>query len=80
VLDSLLRIILAASVMGLAAAGFERVMLQVVPGPRLVPQLLRLGVSIGGAVAVLGLAAHLLRIKEFGDGVAMVMRRLGRRR
>ena len=80
VLDSLLRIILASSVMGLAAAGLDRVMLQVVPGSRLVPQLLRLGVSIGGAVAVLGLAAHLLRIKEFGDGVALVMRRLGRRR
>jgi len=80
VLDSLLRIILAASVMGLAAAGLDRVMLSLLPGPRLVPQLLRLAVSIGGAVAVLGLAAHLLRIKEFGDGVAMVMRRLGRRR
>jgi putative peptidoglycan lipid II flippase len=79
VLDSLLRIILAASVMGLAAAGLDHAMLNVVPGSRLAPQLLRLGVSIGGAVAVLGLAAHLLRIKEFGDGVAMVMRRLGRR-
>jgi putative peptidoglycan lipid II flippase len=80
VLDSLLRIILAASVMGLAAIGLERAMLHVVPGIRLVPQLLRLGVAIGGAVAVLGLAAHLLRIKEFGDGVALVTRRLRPRR
>jgi len=54
-------------------------MLSVMPGSRLAPQLLRLAVSIGGAVAVLALTAHLLKIKEFGDGVALVMRRPGRR-
>jgi len=53
--------------------------LSALPGSRLAPQLLRLGISIGGAVTVLALTAHLLRIKEFGDGVALVMRRLGRR-
>jgi putative peptidoglycan lipid II flippase len=79
VLDSLVRIIVASAVMGLAATGLERLMAGLVPGSRLAPQVLRLGVSIGGAVAVLALAAHLLKIKEFGDGVAMVMRRFGRR-
>ncbi len=79
VVDSLVRIVVAAVMMGLAAAGLNRVMLSLMPGHGLLVQILRLGVSIGGAVAVLGLAAHLLRIKEFGDGVALVTRRLGRR-
>jgi len=79
VVDSLIRIIVASAVMGLAAVGLDRMMLSVMPGSRLAPQLLRLAVSIGGAVAVLALTAHLLKIKEFGDGVALVMRRLGRR-
>jgi len=79
VVDSLIRIIVASAVMGLAAVGLDRMMLSVMPGSRLAPQLLRLAVSIGGAVAVLALTAHLLKIKEFGEGVALVMRRLGRR-
>ena len=79
VVDSLIRIIVASAVMGLAAVGLDRMMLSVMPGSRLAPQLLRLAVSIGGAVAVLALTAHLLKIKEFGDGVALVMRRPGRR-
>jgi len=75
---SFLRIVVAAAVMGAAAAGVEAVLSVWLPGTSLLLQVLRLAAAIGVALAVLAAGAHLLRIKEFGEGVALVTRRLGR--
>jgi hypothetical protein len=39
----------------------------------------RLSITIGASLVVLGAASWLLRIREFNDGMALVARRLGRR-
>ncbi len=79
VAGSLVRISLASIAMGAAAVWIQDVMAALVPGNAAPAQTLRLGTSIGGAVGVLALAAYLLRIKEFHDGVDLVLRRFRRR-
>jgi hypothetical protein len=54
-------------------------MLDLLPGNGLLPQIVRLGVAIGGAVGVLAFAAYVLSIKEFQQGVDLVLRRFRRR-
>jgi putative peptidoglycan lipid II flippase len=76
---SLARIGLASVVMGAAAAAASRQLGAWLPGPTLIAQVVRLAVTIGIAVAVLSAAAHLLRIREFRDGVALVTSRFRRR-
>ena len=49
------------------------------PGGALVLQIVRLSITIGVSLVVLGAASWLLRIREFNDGMALVTRRLGRR-
>jgi hypothetical protein len=66
--------------MGAAAFGIDAWLTSLVPGNGLLPQVLRLGASIGGALLVLALAAHLLHITEFRRGMALVTRRFSRRR
>jgi hypothetical protein len=41
-------------------------------------QIVRVGLSIGVAVAVLAAAAWILRVREFNEGMALVMRRFRR--
>jgi hypothetical protein len=65
--------------MGLAAVWLYSLMLDLLPGSALVRQALRLGVSIGGAVGVLAFASSVLKIKEFQQGLDLVLRRLRRR-
>lgn len=77
---SLAKIVLASLVMGAAAIGVDILISQWLPGTRLVVQVVRLGVSIGVAIAVLAAAAHLLHIDEFRRGVNLVASKLLRRR
>jgi hypothetical protein len=48
------------------------------PGNGLMPQLGRLAMTLTAALGVLAAAAHILRIREFRQGLAAVTRRLGR--
>jgi putative peptidoglycan lipid II flippase len=77
-LNSMTRIVLASAAMGLAAAWSYGMLLTWLPGDGFVTQALRLGTSIALALLVLAGAAWLLRIREFHEAVAMVMRRLRR--
>ena len=43
------------------------------------PPIERVGSTIGVSLAVLAAAAYVLRVPQFGDAVAMIKRRLGRR-
>ncbi|OFW48553.1 MAG: murein biosynthesis integral membrane protein MurJ [Acidobacteria bacterium RIFCSPLOWO2_12_FULL_68_19] len=75
---ALMRIVIASALMAVAAGAAEAAGARWLPGDALVLQVIRLGAAIGVALAVLGVAAHLLRIREFREGAAMVMRRLRR--
>ena len=76
---ALIRIAIAAAAMGIAAAAADATLPAVIPGTRLMPQLLRLLLSILSALAALAGAAAALHIREFEDGVALIARRFGRR-
>ena len=78
VLASFLRILVASAAMGAAAAGVDIALGVWLPGPSLVLQIVRLSAAIGVALAVLAAGAHLLRIREFGQAVALVTRKLKR--
>jgi putative peptidoglycan lipid II flippase len=76
--DSLGRIAVASIAMGLAAVWLYGQMSALLPGNALLPQIVRLAVAIAGAVAVLAFAAYILSIKEFQQGVDLVLRRFRR--
>jgi putative peptidoglycan lipid II flippase len=77
--NALLRIAAAAAIMGAATVGVHGALAAGLPGSRLIPQIIRLGVTIGVALAVLAVSAHLLRVPQFAEGVALIARRLKRR-
>ena len=77
--SALARIAVAAALMGLAAAGTDAFLSARIPGNGLVPQLVRVGTTIGVALAVLAVAAHLLRVPQFSEAVSLITRRLRRR-
>jgi putative peptidoglycan lipid II flippase len=79
VADSLGRIAVASLAMGLAAVWLYGVMEEAMPSSTLAAQVVRLSVAIGGAVGVLAGAAYVLAIKEFQQGVNLVLRRFRRR-
>jgi hypothetical protein len=64
--------------MGVAAVAMDRWLGGALPGDALAPQLLRVGATIAVALAVLAISAHVLHVREFRDGVALVTRRLRR--
>jgi putative peptidoglycan lipid II flippase len=76
---ALAKIAAATALMGLATIGTDRLLTTYVPGGGLVPQVLRLGGTIGVSLAVLAAAAHVLRVPQFAEGVALITRRLRRR-
>jgi putative peptidoglycan lipid II flippase len=79
--SSFARIALASLLMGATALGVDAALSAALPGSSLAAQLARLAATIGAALAMLAAASHLLRIREFREGVEMVTRRLaGRRR
>jgi putative peptidoglycan lipid II flippase len=77
-LTSLARIAAASAAMGAAAIAVDAGLERWWPSALLLVQLMRLAVTIGVAVAVLAGAAWLLRIGEFKDGMALVLRRFRR--
>lgn len=74
------RIAVASALMAAAAGAADMWLPAVIPGTRVVPQLIRLSLSIGAALAVLAGSAYALRIREFRQGVALITRRLSRKR
>ncbi len=80
VLVSMLKIVVASALMGAAAFALDAWLPSALPGNGLVPQVIRLGASIGGALVVLAIAAHVLHISEFRRGMALVTRRFSRKR
>jgi putative peptidoglycan lipid II flippase len=75
VLATFAKICLAAAAMGVAAYASEAFLHRLLPAPALVPRLLRVGGSIGVALATLALAAHVLHLEEFRVAVARVAAR-----
>lgn len=80
VASSLIRIALASALMGVAAMAVYPRLDAWMPGAGIGPQLLRLGASIAVAILVLAASAWALRIPEFHEASALVLRRMGRRR
>ena len=78
VLSSFARIIVASVVMGLAAVATDRALAAWIPGSAFVVQAGRLLVTIMSALLVLAFAAHVLRIREFREGLALITKRGGR--
>jgi putative peptidoglycan lipid II flippase len=79
ILGAFARITAAAGAMGLVAAALNQMLETRWPGGALVLQIVRLSITIGVSLVVLGVASWLLRIREFNAGMALVARRLGRR-
>lgn len=77
IIGSFLRIAIAAAAMGVAVVLVDGFLSGVLPGQSLARQMLRLGTTIGAALAVLAAASWLLRIQEFTEGAALVAKRLG---
>lgn len=75
-LSAFTRILVAALLMGAAAWLVERELHTLLPGSSVLVQGVRVGAAIAAGLAVLAVAAHLLRIPEFAEARAMVMRRL----
>ena len=77
---SFARILAASAAMGIAAWGADLWLEALLPGAALPLQILRVVAAIGIALAVLAAAAWLLRVREFKEGMALVLRRLRPRR
>jgi putative peptidoglycan lipid II flippase len=75
---SLARIVLASAAMGAAAVFAETWLTVWLPGDAIGWQVARVVATIGVALAVLAAAAWALRIREFNDGTAIVLRRFRR--
>ncbi|MEQ1574094.1 MAG: lipid II flippase MurJ, partial [Vicinamibacterales bacterium] len=75
---SLAKIAVASLIMAAAARAVDAGLETWAGGMGFMGQVIRLAASIGCALGVLAAGAYILRIKEFGDGLALVMRRLGR--
>lgn len=74
--SAVLRMTVASSLMAAAAWGTHHVLTaMVLPGGSLVAQLIRVGAAIVCGVAVLVLAARLLRIDEFDEAFGQLVRR-----
>jgi putative peptidoglycan lipid II flippase len=66
----------AAAVMAVAAVAIQDAMGRVIPGPRLVPQIVRLSAAIGGGLLSLAAMAAILRIEEFAGAVETIERQV----
>jgi putative peptidoglycan lipid II flippase len=80
VLSSFARIVLASLVMGTAALAADRTLAVWIPGSAFVVQAARLLATIMSALAVLAFTAHALKIREFREGLALVVKRSARLR
>jgi hypothetical protein len=72
------RIVMASALMAAATVAADRALAVWLPGGSIVVEVARLAATNGAALAVLAAAAHLLHIREFRQGMALVARKLGR--
>ncbi len=79
-ISAFVRIAAAAGAMGLVAALLDQMLETRWPGGGLLAQVVRLSITIGVSLVVLSAASWLLRIREFNEYLALVSRRLRRRR
>jgi putative peptidoglycan lipid II flippase len=79
IIGAFLRIAIAAGAMGVVAALLDQTLEARWPSGALLMQIVRLSITIGLSLVVLGVASWLLRIREFSEGFALVTRRLKRR-
>jgi putative peptidoglycan lipid II flippase len=77
VLSSLARVTIASFVMGMATLAINDVLAAWIPGDAFLGQATRLFLTIVSALVVLGIAAHVLRIREFREALAVVAKRGG---
>ena len=75
---SLVRVLVAAAVMGAIAATVQAGLERVLPGDALAPQALRLLITIMVSMGTLVAAAQVLRIREYGEARDLVIGRLRR--
>jgi putative peptidoglycan lipid II flippase len=80
IVSSLVRIAVASVAMGVAAWWADAMLPSWLPGETITIQVVRVSLAIGVALAVLAAAAWVLRIREFNDAVAVIMRRIRRTR
>ena len=73
---AMVRIAIASALMGIAAVAADTAAGAWLPGGGLMPQVIRLAATIGAALGVLSVAAYVLRIREFREGVTLVVRKL----
>ena len=76
VLSSFARIVIASLVMGTAAVAVNAALGVWIPGDTFVHQAVRLLLTIISALLVLGISAHLLRIREFREALTLALTRL----
>jgi putative peptidoglycan lipid II flippase len=76
-LRSLAKIAVASLLMGMAALAVNGALQTWIVGDTLLRQAGRLCATIVTALVVLGIAAHLLRIREFREAIALVAKRSG---
>ena len=80
ILNSVARMAVASTAMGFTAFALDRSLVAWLPGEALAIQVIRVLSTIGAAVGVLALAAWMLRIREFQEGMSLVLRRFRRSR
>jgi putative peptidoglycan lipid II flippase len=73
---TLMKALVSSAVMAIAALVIQRAMESAVPGPGLLPQMIRLAASIGGGLAALAFTAMVLKVDEFSDAAAMIFGRV----
>jgi len=78
IVSTLVRVVVAAFVMGVVAWGSNLLLEGWLPGPAFVRQVVRLGVVIGISLAALAAAAQLLRIPEFDEARDLIVGRVRR--
>ena len=78
--SSLMRIIVASAIMGIAAWGTDRAIATWLPSHAFAVMALRVGAAIGVGLLVLDVAARALGVQEFIEARAMVVGRLARLR
>ena len=76
---ALIKVIVASAAMGVAAHFVLRWTVSVMPGPGETAKAIRLFAAITAGLITLALTAHLLRIQEFREATASVLKRLRRR-
>jgi putative peptidoglycan lipid II flippase len=77
ILNSLARIAIASLAMGIGALLVDQRLSQWIGGNGFLSQTSRLSLTIAFALVVLGIAAHMLRIREFREALALVLKRGG---